>query len=215
MKNKKPTAEQMVKALTISGNEIVKQVCSDIYLKKTTTIEAEKRKGRGSFMTAVLNGDYDEAVRKADTGSSQILIDLPEALKPADVVVVLSKEKAEAMFLNALCNGLGCFCQYGFEVDYDEKMYKKAKESMEKNKVEICGYESVYMEMLRIGGKLLFNDLECDGEYSRAITIDDVHNKVGLTPFSHLSDMINETDDATTGEVMIQAVLYDGETIFG
>lgn len=215
MKNKKPTAEQMVKALTLSGNEIVKQVCSNIYLKKTTTIDIERHKSRGSFLTAVFNGDYDRALSRADEGSSKILAELPEKLKPADVIIVLSKEKAEAMFLNALCNGLGYFCQYGFEVDYDEKMYKKAKASMEKNKIEICGYESVYMEMLRIGGKLLFNDLEGDGENSRAITIDDVHNKVALTPFSHLSDMINETDDATTGEVMIQAVLYDGETIFG
>lgn len=131
------------------------------------------------------------------------------------ISVVLAPKKAEEFFYNALCNGLPYFCQYGFLIDWDEKDYKKAKASWNKKhpNSQACR-EDIWMEILRVGGKLIFEDQE-GGDNTKSIVLSDVHTKVALTPIQHLSDMINETDDATTGDMIIQSVLFDGEIIFG
>ena len=57
-------------------------------------------------------------------------------------------------------------------------------------------------------------DHECDGEYTRSISIKDVHERVSKTPIRHLMDMINEDGDAVTSDVVLQTVFFE-DVIFG
>jgi hypothetical protein len=101
-------------------------------------------------------------------------------------------------------------------LDYSDKDVKKARASWnKKNPKNPPCREDIWMEILRTGGTLVFEDEENDGEYTRKIVLSDVHSKMGLTPIEHLSAMINEQDDAETGDIIIQSVLYDGVIIFG
>jgi hypothetical protein len=58
------TRDEMLKALTKSGNENVAEVCTKI-INKQIDVERYER-GAGSFMKAVLAGDYYWALTKAD-----------------------------------------------------------------------------------------------------------------------------------------------------
>ena len=131
------------------------------------------------------------------------------------IEIKISKEKAEEFFYNALCNGLGYFTNgYGVVMDLDMKAYKKAQGTLSANGNNAPCYEDVMMQMLRNGDTLDFVDDECDGEYSRKVTLEQVHENVPLTPIDHLMNMITENDDAETADVIIQSVLYK-EIIFG
>ena len=136
--------------------------------------------------------------------------------KTKDIKITISPEKAEEFFYNALCNGMVYFSQYGFVLDYANKDAIKAKASWKKKNpgIVMCR-EDLWMEILRTGGTLVFEDLECEGEYTRHLILKNVHDKVALTPFRYLSEMIEENDDADTADMMIQSVLFDGEIIFG
>ena len=123
--------------------------------------------------------------------------------------ITLSTQESEEYFYNALCNGLGYMGGYGLSIDYNAKDYKAAKEKL----TNPC-YEDVFMQMLRDGGTLTLVDIECDGEYTRSITIKDIHERVQKTDIKHLMDMIKENDDAITADVIIQTVFFN-EVIFG
>jgi hypothetical protein len=123
--------------------------------------------------------------------------------------ITLSPQESEEYFYNALCNGLGYISGYGLSIDYDKNEYKAAKEKL----TNPC-YEDVFMQMLRDGGTLTLVDEECDGEYTRSITIKDIHERVQKAEVNHLVDMINENDDAVTADVILQSVFYE-EIIFG
>jgi len=129
------------------------------------------------------------------------------------MTIKLEPQEAELYFYNALCNGLGYFQSYGVSLRLNKAKYLKAKKVLEKKQESTC-YEDVLMQMLRNGDHLEFVDEECEGEYSRKITLKDVHEKVEQTPSEHLMDMVNENDDATTADVIIQSVLYN-DIIFG
>ena len=129
--------------------------------------------------------------------------------------IKLTKEESELYFYNALCNGLSYVeSGYGLELTWDKGEQLGARKSLkEKMKdSEIC-HEDVLMEILRIGGKLKLVDHE-SGEPARVIALADVHERVAKTPIDHLNDMINEEDDATTADVIIQTVFYE-DVIFG
>jgi hypothetical protein len=131
--------------------------------------------------------------------------------------IVLTKEEAEHHFHNALCNGSN-IRYYGLHLDYSDKDYNAAKKSLVKKqdrgefKETIC-CEDIWMEILRIGGKLTLVDSE-NGVENKSIQLKDVHQKVAKTPLRHLMDAINENDDGETADVIIQTVFY-GEVIFG
>lgn len=55
---------EMLKALTSSGNEPCQNIANRV-LNNESTI-AEERKYTGHFMSAVLDGNFEEAVRHAD-----------------------------------------------------------------------------------------------------------------------------------------------------
>lgn len=122
--------------------------------------------------------------------------------------VILTHEESENFFYNALCNSLGYVQSYGLELDFKKADYQSAKA-----KLESPCYEDVLMQILRDGNKLTLVDLEC-AEYTKSINLNDVHENVQNAPFDHLCNMINENDDAETGDVIIQWVFYQ-EIIFG
>jgi hypothetical protein len=128
--------------------------------------------------------------------------------------IVLEKSEAEEYFYNALCNGIAYISGYGIIVDYDKKAYKDAKESLLAKQQYPC-YEDVLMEILRMGGTLKTIDEENDDkEYNKEITLEMVHERVAQTPFSHLVNMVDGNDDATTADVILQTVFFQ-EVIFG
>jgi len=125
----------------------------------------------------------------------------------------LTHEESEAHFYNAICNGLGELKYYDLDLDYDAKEYKAAKQQFNNKQpdTQAC-WEDVLMEMLRSGNTLWIVD-ENDNE-RHPITLDLVHERVQQTPVNHLMNAINENDDATTADCIIQTVIY-GEVIYG
>ena len=126
--------------------------------------------------------------------------------------IILTPQESEEYFYNALCNGLMYINQYGIEVIVDEKAYKKAKNTLKKNNKDCC-YEDVLMEVLKQGDKLNF--CETEEMKDNYITLSMVHDRVAKTPLQHLTNMINEEDDAETADCIIQSVLFDGEIVYG
>ena len=125
----------------------------------------------------------------------------------------LTHEESEAHFYNAICNGLGELRYYDLELDYDAKEYKAAKQQLSDRQpdTQAC-WEDVLMEMLRSNNTLWIVD-QNDSE-RHPITLDLVHERVQQTPVNHLMNAINENDDATTADCIIQTVIY-GEVIYG
>ena len=125
----------------------------------------------------------------------------------------LTHEESEAHFYNAICNGLGELRYYDLELDYDDKEYKAAKQQFNNKQpdTQAC-WEDVLMEMLRSGNTLWIVDSNDDERHP--ITPDLVHERVQQTPTSHLMNAINENDDATTADCIIQTVVY-GDVIYG
>lgn len=128
--------------------------------------------------------------------------------------IKLTNEESEEYFHNALCNSLGQLCDYGLLLDCNAKEYKAASEKLKASSTSAVCYEDVLMEILRMGGSLTLIDEEGDGEANSSITIKDVHELVSTAPTSYLTDMINEEDDADTGDVILQTVFYKS-IIFG
>jgi hypothetical protein len=125
------------------------------------------------------------------------------------MTITFTHEESEKYFYNSLCNGLSYIGGYGLVLDFNEKEYKSAKA-----KLKSPCFEDVLMQILRDGGSITLIDEECDGEYTKSITMKDVHERVAKTPIKHLTDAITENDDAITADVIIQTVFYE-EIIFG
>lgn len=123
--------------------------------------------------------------------------------------IKLENHESEQMFYNSLCNGLGYMSGYGLELEYKDTQYNAAKK-----KLQSPCFEDVLMQILRDGGSLTFVDVECDGEYTRSISLADVHDRVQKTPARFLMDMVNEQDDAETADVILQTVFFE-EIVFG
>ncbi len=129
--------------------------------------------------------------------------------------IILTPEESELYFFNALCNGLSYMSGYGIRLYSNTKEYNQAKKSLqEKKPKEVICWEDVCMEILRQGGNLTMVDVEGEGDMTRSITLKEVHERVQKTPLDHLTDMIKETDDATTADVILQSVFYE-DIIFG
>jgi len=130
------------------------------------------------------------------------------------MTVKLTPTESETIFHNALCNGLGYVEGYGIELDFNKQDYARAATFLKQGATDTICYEQVLMQILKDGKKLTMIDHECEGEYTRSITIKDVHKRVSQTPIRHLMDMINEDDDAVTADVVIQSVFFK-DVIFG
>jgi len=126
--------------------------------------------------------------------------------------IQLTKQEAEKYFYNALCNGLGYFESYGIELKYDEKEYKKAtKTAKAEDGGKVC-YEDVFMEMLKNGNTLLAEDLNTNETY--ILTLESMYFQMNEVPVKTLMEMINERDDADTGDIILQ-VCFIGEHTYG
>jgi hypothetical protein len=123
--------------------------------------------------------------------------------------IILTPQESEEFFYNALCNGLSEMNGYGLEFNYNKDHYAQAK-----SKLTSPCFEDVLMQILRDGNTFGFEDVECDGEYSKQITLEDVHTKMSSVDPERLLEMKNETDDAGTADVILQTIMY-GEVIFG
>ena len=126
--------------------------------------------------------------------------------------IKLTNEESEKYFYNSLCNGAQ-ISYYGLTIDYTRKAYDKAKKTLQKDGTSIC-FEDVLMQVLRQGDKIKVVDNENDGDYTRSITIKEVHERVSKTPIRHLMNAINEDDDGDTADVILQSVFFE-DVIFG
>ena len=123
--------------------------------------------------------------------------------------ISLTNELSEEIFYNALCNSLDYMCSgYGLDLKYKQSDYKNAKD-----KLSSPCFEDVLMQMLRDGIKLGLKDIE-GGEDTVYITLDTIHERVKNVPLDHLLAMINENDDADTGDVVLQIVFLN-EIMYG
>jgi hypothetical protein len=125
--------------------------------------------------------------------------------------IILTKEESLEYFHTALCNavGTGYIANHGLQMDYSEDEYRLAKDKIADNV-----YEDILIQILKDSGSLTLQDVEGEDAHTKSITIDDVYEKVQLTPPEHLLNMITENDDAETADVLLQTVFY-GEIIFG
>lgn len=121
--------------------------------------------------------------------------------------ILFTHEEAQQHFLSALCNGLDYVSSYGLELVYKKSDYQSARK-----KLDSPCFEDVLLQILLDGNSIAFYDHECQERY--AIKIEDVYNRLPETPIRHLMDMVNEQDDATTADVILQTIFL-GEVIFG
>lgn len=130
--------------------------------------------------------------------------------------ILLTPEESETFFHNSLCNGLGYMGGYGLELTFKDKDYKAARKKLQsaRNEMDSLCFEDVLMQILKDGKSLKMIDHECDGEYTREITLKDVHEKVQTTDAKWLLQMEHGEDDATTADCILQTVFFD-EIVFG
>jgi hypothetical protein len=123
--------------------------------------------------------------------------------------ISLTNELSEEIFYNALCNSLDYMCSgYGLDLKYKQSDYLKARAKLSSS----C-FEDVLMQMLKDGIKLGLKDIE-GGEDTVYITLDTIHERVKNVPLDHLLAMIEENDDADTGDVVLQIVFLN-EIMYG
>lgn len=142
--------------------------------------------------------------------------------------IKLTTQESEKFFHNALCNHFGV-SGYGLEFSISDKARKKARktlqEKLDRKEIPhtmmtfgtqitptICR-EDVWMEVLANGDTLDIIDHE-GGEFNRSITLKDVHERVAKTPIDHLTNMIQEQDDADTADMIFQTVFFE-DIVFG
>jgi len=123
--------------------------------------------------------------------------------------ITLTPQESEEYFFNAMCNGLGYVTDYGLGLDYEQKEYTEAKEKL----TNPC-YEDVLMQILRDGNRITMVDVEGEGDMTRSICLQDIHERVQNTPHEHLMDMVDGNDDVVTADVILQTVFFS-EIIFG
>jgi hypothetical protein len=124
----------------------------------------------------------------------------------------LKKESAEKYFFNALCNGLGYFESYGIELQYSDEEYKEARKTAKSEDEESVSYEDVLMQMLKNGNTLFAEDFEAEETYS--LNLEKMYAQMNQVPEKFILQMIAETDDADTADVILQ-VCFIGEIIYG
>ena len=122
--------------------------------------------------------------------------------------IKFTKEEAQGIFLDALCNGISYISGYGLDLDYKKEDYKQAKANCKGS-----SYEDVLLQILLDGNSLTIIDEE-DEDNINTITIQDVYDRISSVPFDHLSDMINGNDDSTTADVILQTIFFN-EIIYG
>jgi hypothetical protein len=131
--------------------------------------------------------------------------------------IKLTPEESENLFHTALCNAVGTNYMdgYGIEMTPDKEQYNQARDNWYKvnPSVEAC-YEDILLQILKDGNKLTFTDHEGEGENTRSISLQDVHERVQKTPLHNLTNLINEEDDVNDADALLQTVFFE-DIIFG
>ncbi len=127
--------------------------------------------------------------------------------------ILLTEKESLDYFYNALCNavGTGYISNYDISLKYNTEDYQEAKNILLSNDDSAC-YEDILIQILKNGKTLIFHDYGKSID-DATITIQDVYDRVKLTPINHLTDMIKENDDVITASVLLQTVFYK-EIIF-
>jgi hypothetical protein len=122
--------------------------------------------------------------------------------------LTLTQEEVENVVYCALCNGaLTFFRGYDLSLDLNKSNY-------EKYRAEGQCFEDVLMAALRGGERLYFADDEGDEDASFSLQ-DAVEKLNGEHDFAkNILNIIEETDDANDGDVILQLCLY-GDVVFG
>jgi len=123
--------------------------------------------------------------------------------------IILTNQESENIFFDALCNGLGYVCGYGFDIEFDSKDYAKAKSTTSNG-----SFEEVLMAILKNGGSLTLVDVENDGAETATISLQDVHERVSSVESETLLMAYNEDGDADTADAVLQTVFFK-EITFG
>ena len=72
------------------------------------------------------------------------------------------------------------------------------------------------MQILKDGNIITIEEdcSEVEDSVILVITLEDIHKKVQHSPSEYLLQMINEEDDAVTGDVILQTVFF-GKVVYG
>ena len=128
--------------------------------------------------------------------------------------ISLTPELSEEIFFNALCNSLTYLrTSYGLSIGYHTDDYESAKSKLKDTSV--C-YEDVLLQILKDGNIITIEEdcSEVGDSVILVITLEDIHKKVQHSPSEYLLQMINEEDDAVTGDVILQTVFF-GKVVYG
>lgn len=114
------------------------------------------------------------------------------------------------MIHSALCNAVSMDYFYEMQIDIDDSIYTNAKKIIENIDKKIY-QEDVWMEVIKMGDKLVFDGHSDDTAYLDAAKIKE--------NFKHIPDYIigsylSEYDDAHTGAMLLQYLMF-GEAIYG
>lgn len=123
--------------------------------------------------------------------------------------IILTREESEHYFYCALCNIGNTLSGYGLKLDFNSEQYSQSRKRI---KHDPC-FEDVLMQMLKDGHSLSLLDIEGEDEYTRAITLKEVHARVKNTPSEHLIDMAAGRDDGSTADAILQTVFFN-ELVF-
>lgn len=124
-------------------------------------------------------------------------------------VTVDFTDKLYDMIHSALCNAVSMDYFYDMQVDIDNSIYSEAKKKIKKDD-KICR-EDVWMEVIKMGEKLVFDGHYDDTAYLDAAKIKDNFKHV---PDYIIGSYLTENDYAETGAMLLQYLIF-GEAIYG
>lgn len=129
--------------------------------------------------------------------------------------IKLSNAECEEFFYNSLCNAVSTNYMngYGLELLYDRAQYKSSRAHLLETNKSVCT-EDVWLQILRDGGSLTFEDIEGEGDFTRTITLENVHSRMSMVPSRTLAEMAHGEDDASTADIILQTIFFE-EIIFG
>lgn len=128
--------------------------------------------------------------------------------------ILLTNEEVQDFFHSVLCNGaLTYFSGYGIEVDWKQDYFDAAKQTLKAEGKSAC-YEDILLQLLKDGKELIFEDVEGEGDNTKNLNLATIYEKMPLVPAEYLLTLSNQEDDAGTGDIVLQTILY-GEIMFG
>ena len=135
----------------------------------------------------------------------------------------LTKEEAEEVFFDALCNGLSQLTGYGLMLSYRDKEYREAREHLVREHENEENYkpclEDILMRMLKNGHYISVIDTEDDDSEHQLVlnmiydALENVkHEDKSL--FDAVKNCIDETGDADDSDTILQSCWF-GDIMFG